>query len=955
MQNILGRMGRTLYGYGTGFFRYWCSMKKKYLLIVVAILLVGTTAASGAWYWHRSHDQLGIARAAMAHGDLHTAQIALRAMLRDRPQSVEAHYRLGVVQLQLGDPVAAEKELKLAQAGGWNQRVVLPQLARATFAQGRFKDVLNDFSAKELPPEQAAPLLVTQALAYMGLKQLAQAQDTIGEAERLAPQNVEAPLAAARISLARNDPAGAEQKINRALELNPRLVDALVLKGELQHANGKFEAAVASFTAAIEIAPNVSNIRIERANTLIILNQNQKAREDVDFVLKADSRNPVANYFLAVLLVRASDWNGADTALQKISLVLSRFPRGEYFQALVKLNLGELAQASDAATKYVARVPQDIAGYKLLARIDARARRPEQMIEVLVRAEKAGLVDVELLELLGGAYIRNGQTGLAVQALDHAATLSSNDSEQLSRIAALRLGIGDASGAERNLVRSLELTPTSGEIGERLVMAALVAGDVERANTELEKLRQQPGSEPAKINNMLGLVRMGQLDIDGARAAFEAALAADPNSLAARLNLAKALAVQGNGAESEKLLRAVLEKEPANVPALSAIAAILLAQKQPERVVSLMEAARQAAPGNAGLTLGLVNLLASNGEATKAYALLGEMPKDQAGLPGVLATRARLQEQLGMEEEAKNIYRQELAANPTDIETIRRLADLLVRTKDGNAAKTLLNKGLEASPGNPSLQQALVVVDLRTGGLDAALATAAMLAKNSANLPAARMLKGGLYMSVQRFADAAAAFQAEMDASPSGMLAQATATALNSAGRPADAQRLLREWIRRDPKDVDAIRALSALDLQNNRTEEAEKNLETVLALQPNDPVALNNLAWIYQARNDPRARAMAQKAYLLAPGPQAADTLGWILTKQGNFKMGLLLLTQAARNLSNDPAIFYHLAVALNDAGQKDKAIDVLTQLVNVPVEFADKPASRKLLDELGGPKPKP
>jgi predicted Zn-dependent protease len=258
-------------------------------------------------------------------------------------------------------------------------------------------------------------------------------------------------------------------------------------------------------------------------------------------------------------------------------------------------------------------------------------------------------------------------------------------------------------------------------------------------------------------------------------------------------------------------------------------------------------------------------------------------------------------------------------------------------------------------PGNPSLLQAMVLVDMRTGGLDAALATATALAKDAANLPAARMLKGGLYMSVQRYADAADAFQAQLAASPSVALAVASATALNSAGRVGDAQRLLQDWIVREPGDVEAIRALASLDLQNKRVAEAEKNLLAVLAVQPNDPVALNNLAWIYQTRNDPRAHAMAQRAYLLAPGPQAADTLGWILAKQGDSKMALLLLTQAARNLTTDATIFYHLAVALNQAGQKDKAVEVLTQLANYPSEFDDKPAARKLLAELGGPKPSP
>jgi len=139
-------------------------MKKKYLLVVLAILLVGGAAGGGAWYWHQSHDYLSAARAAMARGDLHTAQIALRAMLRDRPQSAEAHFRLGVVQLQFGDPVAAEKELKLAQAGGWNNRAVMPLLARAYLAQGRFKEV-QDLPIEGLAPEEAGPLLVTRAMA----------------------------------------------------------------------------------------------------------------------------------------------------------------------------------------------------------------------------------------------------------------------------------------------------------------------------------------------------------------------------------------------------------------------------------------------------------------------------------------------------------------------------------------------------------------------------------------------------------------------------------------------------------------------------------------------------------------------------------------------------------------------------------------------------------------------
>lgn len=925
---------------------------KKTCLLVALIVLLATGAAGGAWHWHRTHDRLAIAHAAMARGDLRTAQIALRAMVREQPDNGEAHFRLGTVQLQLGDPLAAEKELRLARDAGWNQRTVQPLLARAVLAQARYGDVLAGFSAQGLPPDEAGPLLVTRALAHLGLREIGAAQQEIAEAERLAPEIVEAPLAAARIALARNDPVIAAEKIGYALELNSGSVDALLLRGEMEHAAGHFEAAVATFTGALAIVPDAVNIRLERANTLMVLNQDGRAREDVDAVLKLDARSPLGNYVLTVLLARAGDWQGADAALQKISPVLSRFPRGEYVQAVVKLSLGQTAQAAEAASRYVARMPQDIAGPKLLARIQAQARRPQDVIAVLTRAAEAGEVDGELLELLGGAYIQTGQTALAVQTLERAASLAGDDVEALSRIAGIRLGIGDAGGAERNLARALELAPDRRDTGERLVMAALAAGDVERAATGLEALRRQPGGDGGKLDNLLGLVRMGQLNLDGARIAFAAALAADPAATAARLNLSRVLALQGRGEDAGKLLLALLDREPANAPALAAMSNLLLAEGRPERLVSLLEAARRAAPGNVGMTLMLANVLAGIGETRRCLALLDEVAKQQPASPGVLVARARLQETLGLDREAQDTYRQELAASPSDTETRRRLAELLVRVGDAGEARAVLRRGLEAVPGNPALLQALVAIDFRTGGLDAALATAAALARDVANLPAARALKGGLYMSVQRHGDAAAAYRAELEASPSGTLAVAAAVALNAAGRPVDAQRLLRDWIGREPGDVDAIRVLSALDLQNNHMAEAEQGLRAVLAVQPGDPVALNNLAWIYQSHHDPRARAMAQKAYLLAPGPQSADTLGWILTCEGNAKTGVLLLTQAARSLPGDPAIVYHLAVALDRAGQKDRAIEMLTQLTNAASEFDDKPAARRMLAALGGVK---
>ena len=119
-----------------------------------------------------------------------------------------------------------------------------------------------------------------------------------------------------------------------------------------------------------------------------------------------------------------------------------------------------------------------------------------------------------------------------------------------------------------------------------------------------------------------------------------------------------------------------------------------------------------------------------------------------------------------------------------------------------------------------------------------------------------------------------------------------------------------------------------------------------VLERQPNNPVALSNLAWVYQTRGDPRAKGLAQRAYFLAPGAASAASLGWVLTTSDEANRGLVLLTEASRQLPNDPALQYHLAYAYNAAGQKDKAETVLRSLLAAHPYFADRAAAVRLLD---------
>ena len=84
-------------------------------------------------------------------------------------------------------------------------------------------------------------------------------------------------------------------------------------------------------------------------------------------------------------------------------------------------------------------------------------------------------------------------------------------------------------------------------------------------------------------------------------------------------------------------------------------------------------------------------------------------------------------------------------------------------------------------------------------------------------------------------------------------------------------------------------------------------------------------------------------------PGPQTADTLGWILASSGKTDTALPLLRQASTEATNDPRIIYHYGVALKNAGKKDDAIKQLTTVAEWKAEFKEKEDAKALLTELG------
>lgn len=908
---------------------------------------VGLVAWLALWPIPAYADYLSNARAAMKKGDLRAAQIELRNAVRNDPQNAEAHYWLGRVAIELGDPVAAERAANSARERGYDPAQAVPLQAQAMLAQNKFDALLETLKPEGKNASLDASILVSRGYAQIGLKRPEDAQKSFAEAQQIAPNAVEPLLADARLAVARADLATAEARIERAIAAQPKPPEALLAKSQLLRLKNDANGAIAVLDELIQDQPSVMQARLDRASLALALGKNDLAKADIDTVLKGTPGNIQGIYLRAVLSAQARNFKAADADLERISAYLPRIQRAFYLQAVVKEQLGQNEQAEEAARKYLGRNPNDLAAYKVLARIQASKRRPDQVIETLSKVAETGKGDAEAFDLLGRAYASSGRAAEAVKYFEKAQTMAPQDVGLQTRLASVRMGMGEVDAAVGDLEQTLQLAPKLPAVSEALFFAALATGDPKKATDALTKIKAAQGDTEI-VGNLEGLYKLAMIDVPGAQAIFEGLVKKYPDFTPAKINLARTLNMQGRASDGEKILSDLVAKQPAVDPALGMLVSTYLQTGRQAQAVALLERAVATEPESVRLKVSLGDLYVRTGAAQKAMDLVSKEKGPSASNTDVLSLRASAQLALGQKKEAQATYTDLLKVDPNVVGARRQLAALLIEAGDFETARNIIQAGIAAAPRNYQLFQDYALIDLRATGVDAALAAADRLMSQDRDFALLRALKGDIYLAANRPADALNAYREAHKAGPTAALVNRMAGASMRSGKPDEAITLLNDWVKQNPQDIVALEQLAEIHIAMNKLDQAAGFLEAILKQKPYEAIPLNNLAWVYQQKGDGRAYDLARQAYLLAPGAQTADTLGWILVTSGKADAGLSLLRQAYAEAANDPRIQYHYAVALKDTGKKDEAITHLKGVIASRGEFTEKTEAQKVLEQL-------
>lgn len=173
-------------------------------------------------------------------------------------------------------------------------------------------------------------------------------------------------------------------------------------------------------------------------------------------------------------------------------------------------------------------------------------------------------------------------------------------------------------------------------------------------------------------------------------------------------------------------------------------------------------------------------------------------------------------------------------------------------------------------------------------------------------------------------------------------------------GSPDEAIKMYRKAFETVPTNVPSALALAGALSQAGRMPEARTLYLGIAKAHPEDPVVLNNAAFLLAemggSGNLDEALRMAKSALQKSPKDASySDTIGYVYLKQGNRDSAIQIFNSLVRRYPRYPVFRYHLGLTLYEKGDKAGARRELQTALNDHPARQDEQRIKELLKKLG------
>lgn len=884
-------------------------------------------------------------------GDIKASVIELKNALQKNPSNAEARWLLGEIYIQAGQGREAEKELLKARQLGVDPESLVVSLGQARLLQRQYAEVLDETRPSEkTSTKNFARILQVRGEALLGLRKVNEGCAEFKHSFQTDASNAPTYWGLAKCAVFSGNPEEARTQLEDALKVDPGNATTWMLMGDLERLRNNFEKAENAYSTALKYRPQHFDALAGRASTRILRNQLSEAEKDIGAINALVKDHPQANQMRGIIQYKRAKFVEAKTSFETVLKVAPDFVPATLWLGLTNFALKNYEQAAMQFAGYLQHYPGAVQVRAMLALSQAKAAGGgAAATETLKQLSRINLEDPQSLATLGEAYFLTGQSELSAQYFSKVVEKQPDSAESRISLAYVQLQKGETGHAIEQLEKALQLNPHALGADELLIQALLREKMLDKAIQAVKVFQGKYPNDPLPYNYK-GATLLLSNDREGAKEAFSKALQIQPGFFPAAHNLAQMAISKGDFEQARGYYRAVLKSQKNELEAFKALYDLELKAKRPDEATKALRQTLAKFPAEPMPAMLLARTLLSTNNPLQALEVTQAAATANPNHVGLLEVRVLASLAVGDSGNALSSTQRLVQAQPNSPDAHYYLARAYALSGNAPAARTALQESLKRNPAYVIAKAALGRLDVAEGKYEEALQLARELQKSDMKSPNGFLIEAETHAKQKNYRSAITALDEAKKKYPASEEVMALITRMRLAsGDKEGAISSAVKWQQANPNQPSASRFLAETYLALGRRKEAVDAYEAAVKLDPNDAVALNNLALLLAETSPSRALQLAEKSSSLKPdSPAYADTYGWILVGQGHAARGVEVLQKAFALAPTSPDIHYHYAAALAKAGEKEKARRELQRLLATGKKFANEDAARTLLQQL-------
>lgn len=866
----------------------------------------------------------------IAKKDYSAASVQLKSALQQQ-EGGEARYLLGITMIRLGDLPGAEAQLRRALESQYPTDVVYAALAEVMFNLGEFEKLVVELGKISITDAKIkASINAIVGDAYFALRKLDQAQQAYDAALADDPAELRALVGKAQLTAVAGDIPGASQQVEDILVTAAQYPRALSLKADLLVAQGKMEEAAGVLTALVNLDPKNGGTRFSLISMQISSGKFDQAAAGIADMKKALPRDGRTQYLDALLAFRTGKLEDAKNAILHVLKAIPDHLPSLTLAGSIEYQLGSLSTAETYLRKVVASNPDSVHARNLLVATYLRKGQTANAEALLAYALEHTPNDPSVLRSAGEVAFANNKYAEATAYYEQALALEKDSPSLLTRLAQIRFASGDIGRAFEDFHAASGLDGEGVQADLSLISAHMSRGEFDKALAAISALETKQPNSPL-THTAKGSVYAAKRDGKNARASLEKALSIQFDYLPAARILAGLDIEEKNPKAAKRRFEVILEKSPANEGALLSMADMQVVLGEPSTdIVATLQRAVTANPSSVPARAALVKFYGQSGDTKAALVAAQEAVAAIPDNPVIMEVFGVAQLAAGETNQAIDTFGKLAVLLPDSPVPQMHIASAEFTAKKPDAAIRALRKALVLKPDLVDAQRQVIAALVTVGRPEEALRETRLVQKARPKESVGFTLEGDVLANQKKFLEAADAYAEGFKRQPQPALVVRQHQMLRSAGKTAQANAISERWIKSNAKDTSVRFYLAGVALEDNTYDQAITRYREILDVNPENYLALNNLAWALNEKNDPSALGYAEKAYKNAPkNADVLDTYGWLLFKKGETGRAIELLGEAVAVAPKAPEPRLHLAKALEKSGDKEAAKRELNNLV--------------------------